>query len=601
MRKGFIRCFVFLMIFPIVWIGPVGAKEKDTQAALKGFDEFVNQTLKEWKVPGAAVCIIKDGQVILSKGYGFKDVKNGLQVTQKTIFAIGSSSKAFTTAAMGILVDEGKLNWDTPVRHYLPAFKLKDPFASERMTPRDLVIHNSGLPRHDASWYGSAATRQELFERLPYLEPSHDFRTTYQYNNFMFMTAGYLVGQITGTTWEGFVKERIFEPLGMDNSNFSVEDSQKEPDFSLPYREKHKEVIEIPFCNIAAIGPAGSINSNIEDLAKWVQLHLNKGKWGEKQILSETVIKEIHAPQIVFKMPELDMIFDSGEMLPWMYGMAWMLTPYRGHLIVHHGGNIDGFSALVSFMPRENLGAVILTNLDGTLATMPIAFNVYDRLLGLDQVPWNKRLKELMSKLEDQQEQMKKESTKDRRPDTKPSHPLEDYAGEYQNPGYGIMTVRLEGGELKGRYNSTAGALKHYHFDVFELYGKEDDRGEKVSFFSDLKGNIDRLSVQLEPSVDPIIFVKMPEKKMTEKGFLEKFVGEYELQGMIIKIVLRGENTLFASIPGQPEAELVPYKGTEFTVKNAPNVSIEFIADDAGNVTEARVNQGGMALTAKKK
>ncbi|MFQ6032023.1 MAG: serine hydrolase domain-containing protein, partial [Candidatus Zixiibacteriota bacterium] len=215
--------------------------------------------MKEWKVPGLAISIVKEDKVIYTKGFGFRDVKKGLKVTPHTLFAIGSCTKAFTAVAMGFLVDEGKLDWDKPVREYLPSFKLKDPFASERMTPRDLVCHRSGLPRHDLVWYNSSTSREELTHRLQYLEPSKDFRTTYQYQNLMFMTAGYMVGKIAGKTWEEFVRERILEPLGMEESNFSVEDSKKAPDFALPYfKDKQERVIEIPFRNIDNVGPAGS-------------------------------------------------------------------------------------------------------------------------------------------------------------------------------------------------------------------------------------------------------------------------------------------------------------------------------------------------------
>src|SRR5271165_741007 len=200
---------------------------------LDGFDTFANLALKDWKCDGFAIAIVQDGKVILSKGYGLRDVKKNLPVTEKTLFAIGSATKSFTVTAMGTLVDQGKLDWDKPVRDYLPDFRLWDQFATERMTPRDLVTHRSGLPRHDLMWYNSPFSREELFARLRYLEPNKDFRTTFQYQNLMFMTAGYLAGHVAGTTWEQLVRKSIFEPLGMKGSNFSVTDSLKSADYSL--------------------------------------------------------------------------------------------------------------------------------------------------------------------------------------------------------------------------------------------------------------------------------------------------------------------------------------------------------------------------------
>jgi len=596
MKKRIAQAFCLLIVLFLLISTPFSAEKKTQNVDLKGFDTFVTETMQEWKVPGLGISIVKDGKVIFSKGFGFRDVKKGLKVTPKTLFAIGSCSKAFTAVTMGILVDEGKLDWDKPVREYLPSFKLKDSFATERMTPRDLVCHRSGLPRHDLLWYGSSAARQELFDRLQYLEPSRDFRTTYQYQNLMFMTAGYMVGKIAGTTWEKFIQDRIFGPLGMNDSNFSVEDSKKAPDFALPYMEKDDKVIEIPFRNIDTVGPAGSINSNVIDMADWLLLNLNKGKFGEKQIISEESLKEIHSPQMISsKSYKYDEVFYS------TYGMGWVITAYRGHLMLSHGGGIDGFTARVTFMPRDNIGMVIFTNMSGTPLPGIVAYNAYDRLLGLDQIPWNKRIREQNDKAKEEAEKAKKEKDKDRKLNTQPSHPLEDYAGDYEHPGYGVVAIIKKGDQLTGVFNSISFDVKHYHYDIFEMSNEFFDMTEKVSFFTDNKGNIGSLSVQLEDRVEAIVFTRMPEKKMKEKSFLEKFVGEYLLGEMTVTVSLRGEKDLILSVPDQPEYELVPYKGTEFNLKNLTGYSIEFVVNEAGTVTEAKITQPNGVFTAKKK
>ncbi len=596
MKKRIVQAFCLLIVLSLLISTPFSAEEKTQKVDLKGFDTFVTKTMEEWKVPGLGISIVKDGKVIFSKGFGFRDVKKGLKVTPRTLFAIGSCSKAFTAVTMGILVDEGKLDWDKPVREYLPSFKLKDPFATEGMTPRDLVCHRSGLPRHDSMWYGSSATRKELFDRLRYLEPSRDFRTTYQYQNLMFMTAGYMVGKIAGTTWEKFVLDRIFGPLGMNGSNFSVEDSKKAPDFALPYMEKEDKVIEIPFRNIDTVGPAGSINSNVIDMADWLLLNLKKGKFGEKQIISEESLKEIHSPQMISsKSYKYDESFYS------TYGMGWGITSYRGHLMLSHGGGIDGFTARVTFMPRDNIGMVIFTNMSGTPLPVIVAYNAYDRLLGLDQIPWNKRIKDQRDKAKEEAEKAKKEKDKDRKLNTKPSHPLGDYAGDYEHPGYGVVAIKKEGDRLKGVFNSISFDVKHYHYDIFEMSNEFLDMTQKVPFFTDNKGNISSLSVQLEDSVEAIVFTKMPEKKMKERSFLEKFVGEYLLGEITVTVSLRGDNELVLFVPGQPKYELVPYKGTEFNLKNLAGYSVEFVVNEAGKVTEAKVTQPNGVFTAKKK
>ena len=245
---------------------------------LEGFPNFIEKARKALKVQGTAIAVIKENEVVHCQGYGLRDVKNNLPVDADTIFAIGSSSKAFTTLGMGILVDQGKLDWDKPVREYIPTFKLYDAFATDRMTPRDLVCHRSGLPRHDLMWYGTAKSRKEILDRLQYLEPNKDFRTYLQYQNLMFMTAGYLIEVVSGKTWEEFTRSEIFARLGMTRSNCSVEDTKMLQNYSLPYSEEKKKVKETPFRNIDTIGPAGSINASLNDMIQWAMLHLNDGK-----------------------------------------------------------------------------------------------------------------------------------------------------------------------------------------------------------------------------------------------------------------------------------------------------------------------------------
>src|SRR5260370_29996546 len=288
---------------------------------LQGFGEFVRGIMQDWKIPGLAISVVKDGEVIFFQGFGKRDVDGGLEVTPQTLFPIASCTKAFTTMCLAILADEGKLDWDTPVKHYLPAFKLYDLFASEHMTPRDLVTHRSGLPRHDLIWYNSSSTRQELFDRLQYLEPNKDFRAVLQYQNLMYMAAGYLVGQIAGQSWEDFVQQRIFDRLGMSSSLFSTSAAQETTDFSFPYKEEKDEVKKIPFYEGQwSVAPAGAIVSNIADMTEWVLLHLNKGKHKGTQMVSENQVSQMHAPQMVAPVT-----FPFAEIPIASYGLGWLV------------------------------------------------------------------------------------------------------------------------------------------------------------------------------------------------------------------------------------------------------------------------------------
>jgi CubicO group peptidase (beta-lactamase class C family) len=502
---------------------------------------------------------------------------------------------------VGILADDGKLDWDKPVREYLPTFKLWDDFASEQMTPRDLLCHRSGLPRHEFMWIGSPFSRQELFNRLSFLEPSHNFRTVFQYQNQMILTAGYLVGELSHSTWEEFTRKRIFEPLGMTSSSFSIEDMKAAADHSLPYGEKKDKVVEIPYRNIDTVGPAGSINSNIVDMANWVILNLNKGKFAGQQVVSEAAMTQIQSPQMVIQDPLFLFLHNFPELFYPSYGMGWLITSYRGHTMLNHGGNIDGFSAMVSFMPRDNMGLVILTNLNGTFLPYAVMYNIYDRLLGLDQVGWSQRFKELIDKMKVEREKANKEAGKDRQPNTKPSHPLEDYVGEYAHPAYGTLSVSKAGDGLKAKHNGMEFVMSHYHYDVFELKEETFGLALKATFGMDIKGNIVTVSVPFEPTVKEIVFTLLPEKKLTEQSFLVKLCGSYELQGQLLTIQIRGENTLVVTLPGQPPMELVPYKGTEFNIKGVPGYSVEFKQDAAGVVTEVIFHQPNGTFTAKKK
>jgi CubicO group peptidase (beta-lactamase class C family) len=226
-------------------------------APLNGFDQFVDELRAQWNVPGMAVGIIQNGKIILAKGYGYRDLEQKLPVTPKTLFAIGSTSKSFTSLSLAILNDQGKVDWDKPVRQYLPAFQVQDPIASERLTLRDLLSHRSGLARHDLVWYSSSFTSGQIFDRVRYLEMNKDFRSAYQYNNLMYTVAGYLGGEVSGLGWEKLVQQSILDPLGMKSTNFHVADSEKSPDYALPYSEKRGSVKRIPFKPVEGIGPAG--------------------------------------------------------------------------------------------------------------------------------------------------------------------------------------------------------------------------------------------------------------------------------------------------------------------------------------------------------
>jgi CubicO group peptidase (beta-lactamase class C family) len=582
--------------FPFSMSHAASLKAKAKQA-LAGFDDIARKGLQELNVPGAAVAIIVEDEVVLAKGYGYKNLENKVPMTPDTLMAIGSASKAFTTFALGTLVDEGKMEWDKPVHNYIPWFRLSDPFASERLTPRDLVTHRSGLPRHDLMWYNNTtATREEFVRRLAYLKPTTDLRTTFQYNNLMFLTAGYLLEVLTGKKWEDAVRAQVLDRLEMKRTNFSVDDSQKDADFALPYWEEKGEIKRMPFRGLTNMGPAGSINSSVNEMSRWVLVHLNGGKLKGKQIINAQTLQDMHLAHMpTGETPSIP------EETPADYGLGWFVDSYRGHGRVHHGGNIDGFSALVCFFPQDRVGFVVLTNKNGTGLPMLLVRQAADLVFGLEAKDWIGEAAKLKVKGDEATKEAEKKKAARRVLGTKPAHKLEDYAGDYNHPGYGDLKVYVQNGNLAFIYNGIKTALEHWHYETFNCKRIDDPALEdlKLNFWTDTNGNVARLEAPFEPTLEPIVFEKKPDARLFDPAYLQKFVGKYLLIEQVITISLKG-NVLTASIPGGQELELVPGLGDEFTLKQMKIASLRFKTDEKGAVTAIELFQPGGTFEAKR-
>jgi CubicO group peptidase (beta-lactamase class C family) len=558
--------------------------------ALEGFDEIVAKGLAQLKVPGAAIAIVKDKEIIFSKGFGFRDVDGKLPMTADTLMAIGSSTKAFTAFTLGTLVDQGKVEWDKPVRNYIPWFRLYDAQAGERLTPRDLVTHRSGLPRHDLVWYNNrTATREDLVRRLAHLPPTADLREKWQYNNMMFLTAGFLVETLTGKSWEDSVRALVFDPLGMSRSNFSVAESQKDKDFALPYDERDGKVVKISFRDISLIGPAGSINSSANEMSRWVTVHINGGKFGDKQIIGANTLADLHTPYMT-----TGGVSTRPDITAPDYALGWMVDNYRGHGRVRHGGNIDGFSAMVSLLPNDGLGFVILTNKNGTGLSELLIRTAADRILGLEAVDWIGDAAKQLAEGEAIGKKAEEKKATRRRPGTAPAHKLDEYAGDYRHPGYGDLKVTLKGSQLGFIYNSIATPLAHWHYETFNGGKAEDPTFEdmKLTFRIDVNGNVVGVSIPFEPSLDDIYFDKKPDARLSDPVYLKTLLGSYALASQTVTVSLKGD-TLTLFIPGQPVYDLVPEVGGEFSLKAAKVVRVRFLEDAKGQVTGVEVSQPG--------
>ena len=560
---------------------------------------FIRQTLELWHVPGTAVAVVKDGQVILCEGFGLRNMSKDLPVTADTLFPIASCTKAFTAMSIGLLVDEGKLEWDKPLRDYLPTFKLQDNFASEHMTPRDLLCHRSGLLRHDLLWVASNFKRKEMFDRLRYLEPNRDFRSTYQYQNIMYMVAGFLVEEVSGMPWEDFVKQRIFDVVDMPRTNTSTSATQKDANHSRPYMFHHDQLKEIPFFEAdesRGTGPAGAIVSCVSEMARWLVVHTNGGKIGDKQFISAYNLAEMHKPHIFTDdvQERLRFGFEFSS-----YGLGWFMNSNKGQVLVWHSGHIDGFSSLVSFLPRHNLGVVVLSNGNGEYIPNTISYTIYDHLLGLEPTNWNAKYKELHDEILNAEDQSKQQTALEKR-QVPPSHPIDDYLGEYEHPGYGIYSIRKYGDTLQLVANDKMVlALEYYHYDIFNATHETIYYPLVLSFNTDFKGNIAGFYTQLEPMVKKIYFTRLADRRLSDVAYLERFTGQYEYLEQPLMVFLK-EGKLFASIPGQ-EFELIPYQGTEFTLKGMTGFSIAFKQDENKRYSEVVVTEPGMVSISKRK
>jgi CubicO group peptidase (beta-lactamase class C family) len=593
------RLLAAVLVLLVAAAVPASAQDAPPPDWLDGFEAEIEQVMADWSVPGLAIGVVKDSAVVFSRGFGVRDTEAGTPVTDETLFAIGSASKAFTAATLGILQDDGQLDWETPVQEYLPRFDMHDDFAGEEMTPVDLLTHRSGLPRHDLVWYGADASRAELFARLEYLPPSEPFRTTFQYQNLMYMTAGYLAGQLTGSTWEDVVRQRIFEPLGMSSSTLSVNTMQQAADYARPYAGGKDSLVAIDVRNIDAVGPAGSINSSVTEMLPWVRLFLDGGKHGDTQVIESGTIDQLMTPRIVVENFPLQ--FAAQEAPYMMYALGWFVQPYRGHRLLQHGGNIDGFAALVGFMPDDDLGFVILTNKNGTPAPYILMYELIDRMLGDDTVDWNARI---TSQYEQMRARAESGSSVDttRVTDTQPSHPLDDYVGQYTHPGYGTFEVTMDADSLVGRYGQFSSTLRHARYDVFELH-PEIGGGEQtfpVQFEMAMDGSVDEVVIPLEPAVDPIVFTRSASEALKRTEYLSQFTGEYAFRGQTITVRLRGEDMLTLTVPGQPTYTLEPTDENAFDIQNLSGFRVSFQTDD-GAVTQMMLHQPNGTFEAERK
>ncbi|HXP58511.1 MAG TPA: serine hydrolase [Streptosporangiaceae bacterium] len=547
---------------------------------MEGIERFVEEQLAAWEVPGCAVAAVRDGRVELAGGWGRRDREADQPVTADTLFAIGSVTKAFTATTVGALVDEGRLEWDRPLLDYVPGVRLHDPAVSDRLTIVDLLAHRSGLPRHDLTWVGQPdRSRTELVRALRYLPLSRDLRQEFQYCNLGYMAAGHVVEALSGVPWEDFVRGRLLEPLGMGRTTLSVDEMLADGDHAAAYTRRHGAIEPVPQRPLPAAAPAGAINSSAADMARWLLVQLAGGQLDGATVMSPATAKRQLTPH---------MLVAEGLEVPglteYAYGLGWMIGRYRDHRIASHGGGIDGFQTHCILLPDDGIGVIVLTNTSASLMHLVVAYRVLDELLGaqpLDMFGFFKpHFDALMSGSRQAQDARRVV------PGAPAARPLSAYAGQYEHPGYGTLTITLDGDGLRPSLGTMDLSLAHRHYETFDLEWHELADEQIViplTFLSSADGDVDALAARFEPLVEPLRFDRRPDRPDPE--ILARLCGTYAMGPVEVTVALRGESTLTVATPGSPLLDLEPISGLRFGVKDQPAVTAEFELDDQGAVT----------------
>jgi CubicO group peptidase (beta-lactamase class C family) len=595
-QKVWLFVLVFLSIQQVCF-----PQSLDIQKKLKGFDQYMDKILKDWNIAGAGVGIVYKDKLVFAKGYGYRDYENKLPVTPNTLFQIASNTKLFTAISVGMLVDQGKLDWDKPVKDYIPSINFFNDDLNKNVTIRDMLSHRTGISRHDFIWIKSDFSRKELFDRLKYLEPSQPIRQGFLYNNLMYVSAGYIVELLSSETWEDFLRTNVFGPLEMRNTIFTVKEMEENPDHGIPFNEKRDTTIlyRIPiYEDKQAVGPAGSVISNIEDMSRWLITLMNNGRYNSQQVIPDRIIKETLLPSIALPNTGLE---NKGykEILNSVYGMGRFSASYRGHFLTYHGGDLPGFHSQISSMPYDSIGVIVFVIGDqGASLYNIISYNIYERLLGLSQTPWSERILKDQKASKKLGKEGRSKAGSDRVPGTKSSHDLSDYAGQFENPAYGIINITLSDTVLQFDFHNIRLPLLHYHYDRFDTPNDEEWGIFSLNFITNPQGDIDGFTISLDEC--QTTFNKKTDESLNDPEILKKYTGKYKSGGTYLTIELI-DKALFLVIPGQPRYQLIAVKPHLFRIKEFSDYRFEFIIENDSVTGFKQIDPSGEYTIEKEK
>lgn len=486
-----------LVLFVSLWISSLTAQQLP-----KDFDSWVESGRQDWKIPGMAVGIVKDGKVIFAQGFGEKQLGSGDRVDANTIFSIASVSKNITAAALGILVDEGKIDWDDKIIAHIPWFQLKDPWITDEITIRDALIHRVGLGRilGNRLQYMTHSSRDEVLYQMRYMDFEKPFRSNFVYNNVMYSLAGQIIEYTDGRTWDDFLKERLFEPLGMNSTTTSITQLKKGDNQAYPHQEIDGKIVPIARRNWDNAGPAGGVNASVNDLNKWMLMQLGTpGEYNGKTIISPKQMNEIHKPQMV--SGQNDAMASQAT-----YGFGWNIFDYNGKRVLTHGGATDGFNTAMYLVPELELGIIVVGNTFNRLGNA-VAYQVMDAFIGENNTDWSARYLSGYQRAYDRASEERKKIHDARVKNTKPTLQLDAYIGTYYSQGYGKVEVKKEGKDLVLHFWDTddlQATLEHWHYDTFRAVWKNPaQREEFMQFHLGKDGKVEALDFEF--SLRPLL------------------------------------------------------------------------------------------------
>ena len=520
-------------------------------------------------------------------------MSRGLPVTPATQFVICSITKSFTATAIALLHHEGRLDWTKPVRDYMPEFRLSDAVATERVTVRDLLCHQSGLPRHDWVHFAGDRAPSEMLGVMRHLELSRDIRTAWQYNNLCYNVAGLLIERLSGQSFEAFIRTRLTDRLGM-TVGFSLDELEASDEAARPYmmhEDTRLPAMRLPIRTTAA----GAINTSVTGLANWMRLHLAKGEFDGERLLPAALIGELHAPRVYNTAPGHAEFGDAH------YGLGFQLNSYRGDRLVFHGGGWPGWGTLMTLVPDFGIGIAVFTNRSPSEVTSTLTWYIIDRLRGREPVEWRARSRKQRDEFIAHMQADKDAREKARHKNTQPAHELAAYAGEYEHPAYGTMSVRERDSALQWSWRGMAATLAHRHYETFQLPEATDrllPDNLPITFLTDRDGNIVSLSAPLEPLVKDIVFARLPAGDCIDPAFRARCVGNFK-GGITHRVTLDPQGHLVLKPDNQPAYRLEPLQGRRFRIVELEGFTVEF-RDDGSGIREIIFHQPNGTFVAER-